>query len=587
MRNSFAKLAKHLKITLVWTLAVLLGFQPAVLAAAAKTSTMDDLKTFLEASQITQKSQNLKEFLKARESLLSPQVYSRLMEVATEYPDAMIPKIDVTKIKGPNGEEQLQFSAIQDGKSASAVVVANKKVFIKVNGKTLSPAEMQNTEIYFKKVGLSDDMVQKFFAKREIASSATGILSAEQINKLPIKEKRLYFKQFRQLIESIEAVQQMKNSESTTSSHRTPLIDLFAQVVLGEEAFAAPGEDCVAAGYTTQTANNPNREVNGKKVGGETCGSNPDGSGVILESLNGDCAVRQFQCNPLVYGSHRRICISAGRDTTKLCNDQAKDNDIPRHTDLNSKDAQQEFFKLKESAMNQARAAAAVCAGFQRHTFKGMQDDQKETCHNLTQRIATIESWSCTNTDFKAAYKKICPTTVDPSNPTIGGDVPATGDDQGQGQTPAVPASPLPDGKVYCTKLPANMVLTPASGCSESRGTTVQNDPKGCDDGKGNGQPVCIYTCDNRMQMVGKLICPEAGAVIGGADGSGKDKDKKKAKKDEGINWWLIGGLGVAGLLAFHWMAKSSNDAFYRKLQPVPPNPAVPAPVAPVPRLTQ
>ena len=83
--------------------------------------------------------------------------------------------------------------------------------------------------------------------------------------------------------------------------------------------------------------------------------------------------------------------------------------------------------------------------------------------------------------------------------------------------------------------------------------------------------------------MTDKLKCPAAVPEPSGGVGGGNGT--RVAKK--GPNWWLIGGVGLVGLLAFHWMAKSSNDNFYRKLEPVPPNPPVPVPVAPVPRTTQ
>jgi hypothetical protein len=582
------KIMKQTRLFLVWTLASLLSFQPAALAAG-QANTMDDLKSYLEKTNISQKSQNFKEFVRTKENLISPQLYARLMEVAEDYPEAMIPKVDVTKIQGPHGEEQLQFSATMNGKAASAVVVADKKVFIKVNGKTITPYEMQNAEIYFKKVGFSEDMVQQYFSKRTVASDKMGILSAEQINKLPTKERKIYFKQFRQLLESIEAVQQMKAESKSTSLERS--FEKFAlQAIVGELAEARPGEACVAAGHVTYTDFNPKRMVNGKVVGGETCGS--DSAGNILPGLKGECGEREFQCNKLVYGN-RKLCADAGRDTTAICNTKAGTGDIPSIASMKEAGVPEEFNRLQQLAISQAQNGISICSDLQKHEKKGMREDQEATCVNLGHRLDTINSWTCDtsrNPSFASTYPKICPVvgSTDPGqNPPV-----APGADPGQnpGQNP--PA--IPDDTIYCDRLPANIIRQDdpkaskmTTTCDKSKsGASVQNDLKGCQDSSGNGHPTYICRCDDGAEISAQLTCPKSdGGNIAGTDG--KDGKKKKKKKKDGPNWWLIGGVGLLGLLAFHWMAKSSQNDFYKKLEPVPPNPVVPPPVAPAPRTTQ
>jgi hypothetical protein len=600
------KIMKQTRLFLVWTLASLLSFQPAALAAG-QANTMDDLKSYLEKTNISQKSQNFKEFVRTKENLISPQLYARLMEVAEDYPEAMIPKVDVTKIQGPHGEEQLQFSATMNGKAASAVVVADKKVFIKVNGKTITPYEMQNAEIYFKKVGFSEDMVQQYFSKRTVASDKMGILSAEQINKLPTKERKIYFKQFRQLLESIEAVQQMKAESKSTSLERS--FEKFAlQAILGELAEATPGESCVAAGHVTITGISTRTVKAGDYCKGvkvqvdtnctsESCGTGSDGK--LIPSLRGECGERQFQCNTLVYGD-RKLCADAGRSTTSECNDKANTGDIPSIASLKDAGAKAEFARLQASAKEQAIYGMNTCGNLQRHA-KGLREDQMETCDKLSKRLETITSWTCDKTknpSFASTYPKICP--KDPAhleNPEVPGADPGQ---NGGGQADKPPGTPIPDGVVYCDHLPPNKVLVsdPNSGkmkdtCQKAKGAAVFNAPEGCQDSKGKAQPVYVCNCDGGAEVSAKMTCPAGnGKDVAGTD----DKDPKKKKKKEnnennekkdGPPWLLIGGVGLLGLLAFHWMAKSSQNDFYKKLEPVPPNPVVPPPVAPAPRTTQ
>jgi hypothetical protein len=148
-----------------------------------------------------------------------------------------------------------------------------------------------------------------------------NILNSKQIDRLSTEQKRTYFRQLRELLESMEAVDQSILGKGKKSSSREPAsMKNFAALFLGEAAVAGDSEQCVAAGHVTTAMYD---SVKGRL----TCGS--DGKGNVQAKLRDGCASnREFRCNTSLYGSGK-ICVPAGPDSTALCNQKVSANDIP------------------------------------------------------------------------------------------------------------------------------------------------------------------------------------------------------------------------------------------------------------------
>ncbi len=227
-----------MRTALIWTLSILLGFEPALFAAGKNPNS--EIKAFLETSQITQRSMTIKDLFAKTSASLPESVRVDLETFVSKQGNVLIPKFDVNKVSGPNGEGLYQIQAVQDGQAISMTFVLGKEVFMKVNGTNYTWNEMNDVRQVMAKAGLGPKEIQENFPSRKPANAAK-FLSADQILKLNPEQKKLYFKQFRDLLESMEAVENAL-SNKTTSSRENGRAKTFAQqmvqLFLGEEVNA-------------------------------------------------------------------------------------------------------------------------------------------------------------------------------------------------------------------------------------------------------------------------------------------------------------------------------------------------------------
>lgn len=567
-----------MKKIVVWFVSTLLIVQPAVFAAG-KTN-MTELKSLIEYSEVTKRSMTFKELYGKSVAFLPKKSRMQIEPLLAEYGDVVLPKFSVSKIKNSKGNDFYQLSAVQNGKSITLALGDSHNTSIKINGKEISESDFSDFKSLLQKSGMTNAELKNVPASRR-QPAQVYILNSAEIQKLNKSQQRTYFKQLRGLLESMEAVDKaiiQKSSRDSASNNgsspnRKPASAMpLMGLMMGPEAFAGGVEQaCVAAGYVTNTGKNP------QKNNRITCGS--DGLGNVQSELRGNCKSNQFLCNPAVYGPNGG-CVDASRETTKVCNQNVSGQDIP---DLNSEN-KQKFEELRSSAMTYSEQVMQVCG----ESTKGiLSADQMETCTNFQDRKNVIESWDCANPDFSSKYPKLCSGANQPGPGDGGGagNGGAGGDQPGLPGTPSGPGTGGPgadvpsgpggsggdDSYVRCESLPNDMTFKVDLGCQN--GSMFRSS---CTDRSGNAQVAYQCSCDDGNPVVGKLKC---GAF--GQDGSGKDKKKVK-KKRNGPNWLLIGGAGLVGLLAFHWLNKKAVKQQYKNIDPLPQNQPVPVdPVAP------
>jgi hypothetical protein len=541
-----------MKAFLVWTLSFLLAWEPFAFSAS---KTFDsDMKNYLETTHLTQKRLTLREFYNANATRFPKELREALKPMLEKMGSYVLPKFDVTKVKGPEGEAAYRFSAQQDGKSVSFVVFnGGDKMDIRVNGQSIAKSDHLTLAQYFEKFGMTQPQATETLGQRQPASTLRGVLSAQQIQRMNKSMQRQYFQQLRGLMESIEAAQNAFGyGKGKTSSTLTIKADKYAVLfaLLNPEASAQTGPDsgasCVAGGYVTTVGWNSGRinPQTGKVEPGWSCGS--DGHGGVASEMRGRCAAGEFLCNPVLYGSGQSNCSPVGADTTKFCNHVVSGSDIP---DLSKNRA--EFNQLKTKAENQAQMLLSKCAS--NHFSAGqLNSDQQWTCHNLQDRYSTIESWSCANTSFAQKYQKLCADAV--FNPPTVTPPPVVQQPPAATQPPQLPTKD-PQGNWYCDSLPGDMKLGPIdnSACPNHQ----QINRTQCMDRKGTAQDAYQCVCYDGEVANGFKCSPHQDT----ADNSGVSHHRRQRTpppQAKGPNWWIIAGAALAGLGLFYWIDKST-----------------------------
>lgn len=558
-----------LRSALIWTLSVLLGTQQAVFAATKSVN--QDIKTFLEQSGITQRSMSLREFYGKNMAYLPVEARAQVESFLQDFPDYQLPKVDVNKISGPNGEEVYQLQAIQKGSSVSMTLNSTDSVFLKVNGKNISPSEMLDLRVAMKEAGVPANVVDQTIPARRPAG--LGSMSADRFAKLSKVQRKQYIKQTVQLLESIEAAQN-SGLGAKTSANPESKIEFFAQVFSGSPATASDQDkSCIAAGWDAVVKHNTGRPGGP----GFTCGS--DGSGGVAPAYRGSCAVNQYQCNPVVFGD-KAPCVSASRETTKDCSETVQKRTVQGNDGLDIPDtakARQEFFDLKGKALEQAKKLQGICSSTT-YEKSGLTTDQKYTCQNLNARLAEIDSWNCNDKNYAthANLEKICKTTPDPGTPVTPGQPPTPGQ---PGNPPTNPPGSPADTRIWCDRLPRDMSTEVGSQVTCVKGTVMNasclflNDKK---EEQAKDASQCV--CDNGGKIVGKMACDGGSQSSPGTGGSDHESTKKKSKWGK---WLLMGGLVIGGAFLFYWMYKKAMKKSFQNLDPDTINPPVTVPPLP------
>lgn len=556
-----------LKSALVWTLSFLIGVQPAL---AAQKAVNQDIKSFLEHTGVTQRSVTLREFYAKTAEFIPPVERRQIESFVNQFPEVKLPKMDVNKVTGPDGDEVYQIQAVQDGQSVSVTLVGTNEIFAKVNGKNLSVLDLMDMRKAFVKAGIPAQQADQMVDEKKAVNVAP--MSAARVAKMSVSQRKQYMKNFRQLLESIEATQNsglgIKKSAKAESK-----FDFFAQLLMGEVADASgsdTGKECIAAGYNAVVVWNKNRPGGP----GDTCGS--DGAGGVAPAFRGNCARTEYQCNPVVFGD-KAGCIAASRETTADCSAKVQARTVAGNDGLDIPDSaadKKKFDDLKKAAVEQAEKLQAICKATS-YSKSGLTQDQKYTCQNLDNRLAEIQSWDCNDTNY-AKHKnleKICKTPV-PGEPTT----PTQPVEPGQpGQPGTNPVNPG-DGIIWCNDLPLNMTEETGHQVTCENGTTRN---KSCSvkgaDGRPDAKQATLCECYPGGSIVGKMKCSpgtDQAAATAGKD----EKDKRKSKGLFKMAAWVI------GIAALSWyVIKKAFKTSYQNINPDTINPPITVPTITTP----
>jgi len=594
-----------MKNTVIWTLAFLLGFEPALMAQGQARQNAD-IKAFIEMSGISKRPVTFRELYNKFSAYLPQAQKEELKGFIQTYGDMQIPKMDITKINGGSGagDEIYKLQVVQKGQAGSIEIFNDGKQFARVNGQVLTADDMKSTQTVMEKVGIPKQAAATF--KRPVRVGP-DLLSGSDILKLKKADQKAYMKQFRAILASMEAVQTVDLQTKTTALERSSgKFDVIARWLRGQDALAMKeGDKCVVAGNVTEVG------IKDKRL---TCGV--DAQGMVFDSLrrksDGEtCGEKQFACGLEVYGpTGGNFCVPIGKDSTLKCNeymDKHPEADILAEA-AKAPNSASKFRELMASAKAAAEDVRKTCQGITaesaatparsakntKNRAKGLIDDQIQTCAEFDKRWETLSKWDCEkNADFKKNYEKLCKEKAEAG----GGNVGVTDDGKpkpeagnpaaGTGTPPPPPGSTTgaPGEIVACDNLPMQYSLdNPGSSCAYGR---TKNKDFTCKDSA--GKPLenhKIYECfckdkDGKdVAPVDRYKCTATAASADAAAGGGKSWFKRNSK-------WLIPlAFGFVGLLVFHWLNKKAAKQNYEYLEPVTPLPPVAPPVAPVPRGT-
>jgi hypothetical protein len=602
---------------ILWTLSFLLGFEPALMAAGNARQNAE-IKAFIEMTGVTKRSVTFRELYSKISPYLPQAQKDELAQFIQEYGDMKLPKLDASKFKiSGSPDEAYKLQVVTKGQAGSIEIFNDNKQFLRVNGETITDGDMVSAGSFMEKLGLPSREVASTFQRQTLPPD--GRVNATDLSRMSKSDQAVYFKQTRELLASMEAVQVQEMKIKSAMLEPQNKFEVVLRWLAGEAAFAlGSGEKCTAAGY-----NDTEVAYNGPRL---TCGT--DGKGGVPEQFrkkgaNSFCEAKQFACNPVVFGVNQNkesFCVAAGPTTTAQCMQKAGESGtiMPNLNDKLPRDQfDAELAKIKDAA----KAVVALCdknesgigRGGKANPALGLIEDQSRTCVTFREHEKVVAAWDCnTNETFKKKYEAVCKAKVEdqrqpatPANPGTGGadggkppvtgqptpapGTPAQGGADGQNRPPTPQTPARPAGEIACSDMPKKYSTT--SGCAAGIEKYADRDPKKpsftiCDDGKKKYKLSEIYwcACKDDAENPDRNTCLKKGEK----DPIKDDADKKKEKGfwDKNKKWLIPLGFGLLGLGLFHWLAKSQVKQQYQYLEPEPVKPPAPPPAAPVPRGT-
>jgi hypothetical protein len=352
---------------LIWTLSWTLAVQPAL--AKSSQTPVDLLNPLFKHSQINRGPQKFSDFLKKNKSFFSSAVFIHLSRLSQAYPDLEMPRIDVNKLSGPEGDVQLQFSASMNGMSAIMLIAG-------------SESEL-NTKVQGQKLELSSDQdPEEFFAQFGVKKSPLQILKAEQLKMLSKAQQQKYILEVRALLRDVERVQNAFVIQDV-SQIQVPS-QFFANVFLGAEAFASDldNKDCLVAGWVTK--------VGQRKDNSLSCGGG-DTSFLTGGRREGCQSQGTILCQPAIFGNaNPALCVKVSKSSTAECVEKSKNNKFDAPYDAKS---QEDWDKARNSVLAAIGNALDVCGTT--YETKGISEDQSAACKSLAQQQEKVAAWDC------------------------------------------------------------------------------------------------------------------------------------------------------------------------------------------------
>ncbi len=397
---------------IVFAMSIAMTFQPS--AGAMTLAQQNKVKEFFERTELTTKEVPLNEFVTKVSPGLSKNVLQELQSFSAQNPGLVLPKFNVSKVIGKNGQQEIQVSFVGKDRKGKAIgsmsfqIIGKGQVFAKVGDSEVKFDDMKSMATVMAKInqGLDPNYKPGYKTKNY------GLLTAKNVSRLSLDEKRKYFKGLRELLGTLETLENQKiDRKPAKTSSLDPRSYFISQLLKTAEAKAqlsynaeavgsikvgSSANSCIYAGYVTNYGYKADGAVynaaTDKKAGHYACGGAE--SDFQLEANKCRSATGAIRCNPDVYGADPEVCAKEhSRSATLECNAIATKFDAFPKADLKDKNSAG-FDKLREQVIAKLKVQEAACAEIAKDK-KDRLEDQKATCDNLTQRIEEIKNVTC------------------------------------------------------------------------------------------------------------------------------------------------------------------------------------------------
>lgn len=584
----------------------LLAFEPTVFALTKPQQ--NQVKDFVEATGIGREEVTLKEYFNRIKTNLPEELRAQLQTIVDANPELRMPKVSVTKV-GPVDQEDIQVSFVTKGnQSASFIIKGQDKVLMQLGQVTISQDEITDVTKLEEKFSEASPVGK---SKLNYKTSAFGLLSARDVNLLTLSEKRVYFKKLRELMGSMEKLEnsvygfnsdadktaEQRQIESSFSYFLSNIISSAEAASYNDEAVKNIGinqdkNSCIYAGYVTNYGykidNGSYSEKRDKKRFHYACGGPESSFDSRKDSLK--CQFNSkpgIKCNPDIYGASPGVCAPEhSANATAICNSQSDKYDAFPKQDFKDKGAT-DFDNLKKEVVAKLVEQKSACQAILVDK-KDRLEDQKATCEELNLRIKEIEETTCqmaSGEDAKAdAGKKIdqikrqdkfkdlkC---IKVQNPVPPGQPPVVVLPAPQ-VPPQAPAKPEDCASGKFNKDPSYIQAVQAD-CSKSSGTVGT-----CVDVTKTQWVNCSCPAGTtaRNHTVGLPYFCEGGVSKTAPGGPGKTSTSSSSAS---FNWkpWIPLAVGLFAVGVGYWLTKDKMKTQYNQWTPSPTATPVPSTTA-------
>jgi hypothetical protein len=266
---------KSFRAMLIYTLALLIGFQPSAMAIGE--ARLMRIELALVQSEMTKRQITLQEFLDAYGGTLPPAVRVAAEQIVLVEPNFRLPKINVQKVKGTGGETNLQLNFTDKiaGSASFYLEDVQGQFQIKWGGETFSTRDWTNAASFMMKAAQAAKMDSKnlpFFVKDPNYSKQLRFYSKAEYAKLKAPQQQKHYKSYVELLAAMEKVQeaQLRTNEvlaTKSKSKKTSsllefemwwsLVVAKAQADGGALAPVTIGDPCIAAGRIAEWGKRP------------------------------------------------------------------------------------------------------------------------------------------------------------------------------------------------------------------------------------------------------------------------------------------------------------------------------------------
>lgn len=334
-----------------------LCISPVAQGAAAKNSNKQLMAQYLKETGLSQKKHKItaNEFYKIVRTVYPDVLRSQLDPWFAENKNETLPQIEASSFVDANNVEQVRLTLSKDGETMTVTFTGDDDFPMKVNGVTLSRAEILNPanfaaltdKLAEKDAGISKSLKKGYYTEavggkktkaqsRELMKASLAAFPAKKLfvnaksyKGMSTNERIEYFMRIRAMTDSAELVHDaFRHAKKTAALDTADKYEVVRNLILGNSAQAAvaAGGKCLIAGFVSTYGSNLSCGTDAA-----TDANSQYNSIMSKTGYSKTCQSTEVPCNPLVYGfnnSGNPYCIpttskAAINSATKLCNQQS------------------------------------------------------------------------------------------------------------------------------------------------------------------------------------------------------------------------------------------------------------------------